>query len=348
MDYEIQLPSIGEYTEMTVGDKNAIGLLCNGELTEYTNLSIPVFNNSSAFRGQDDFRKLVIGANVGNMAFDGDRHIKEVILTGTSVGNWAFRGTTLERFIAPNLTSLSDSCLQNSTDLSFVYAPNVKHVGALALNACESLTDEGAESVFSNAVSFSGNVEFRGCISLENVYLPKLTDLAKYAANGTTFGNCYHLRRVYIPNLVTSTKSTASIPQSFFYRTASIWIFRVPLATSINEQPSDINCPNVKLFDSSVANIPAGWISRFVQFAKILILRKTDAVTSIANSTGMTQSFAVKVYVPSALKSSYESATNWSTLLANGKVEFYDLEGSRFEDPDYDDTDIYNADRGDL
>ena len=69
---------------------------------------------------------------------------------------------------------------------------------------------------------------------------------------------------------------------------------------------------------------------------------------NITNFTAETTPNPIKVYVPSDLIPDYEEATNWSSLLASNYVEFHALEGSRFEDPFYDDTDIYNADRDSL
>ena len=74
-----------------------------------------------------------------------------------------------------------------------------------------------------------------------------------------------------------------------------------------------------------------------------IICRKTGSIMSLANTAGLdsTQFKASgaggTLYVPSALKSTYESATNWATVLAwnaNNKVEA--LEGSIYETVYYD------------
>lgn len=70
-----------------------------------------------------------------------------------------------------------------------------------------------------------------------------------------------------------------------------------------------------------------------------LILRKTGSITTMAQSNSLNSSATtakpLHVYVPSALKSTYEAATNWSTWVADGKVIFEDLEGSAFESEDW-------------
>ncbi len=76
-----------------------------------------------------------------------------------------------------------------------------------------------------------------------------------------------------------------------------------------------------------------------------LILRKTDSVCTLSNVSAFTNtpfrgynSLSGVVYVPSALISSYESATNWSTLVTGGYLSFAPLEGSAYENIDWDDS----------
>ena len=69
---------------------------------------------------------------------------------------------------------------------------------------------------------------------------------------------------------------------------------------------------------------------------KTLILRHTSVValnndtlanTPFAGYNGLTG----KCYVPSALISSYQTASNWSTLYSGGTCEFVAIEGSEYE-----------------
>lgn len=70
---------------------------------------------------------------------------------------------------------------------------------------------------------------------------------------------------------------------------------------------------------------------------KKLILRKADAICTLGNTSALAGTpFASggsggTVYVPSALISSYQVATNWSTLYNAGTCTFVALEGSPYE-----------------
>lgn len=70
-----------------------------------------------------------------------------------------------------------------------------------------------------------------------------------------------------------------------------------------------------------------------------LILRRTASITSANQSNALQGSRSttkpIHVYVPSALKATYESATNWSTWVNDGTIIFEELEGSAYESEDW-------------
>ena len=61
-----------------------------------------------------------------------------------------------------------------------------------------------------------------------------------------------------------------------------------------------------------------------------MIIRNSN-VTSLANVAHLTNTLNCTIYVPSDLIESYKIATNWSTVYAQGKVNFVALEGSKYE-----------------
>lgn len=69
----------------------------------------------------------------------------------------------------------------------------------------------------------------------------------------------------------------------------------------------------------------------------VLILRNSSVVTlgniNVFANTPFTgrQSRTADLYVPSALITQYEQATNWSTILSNGYVTIHAIEGSYYE-----------------
>lgn len=78
----------------------------------------------------------------------------------------------------------------------------------------------------------------------------------------------------------------------------------------------------------------------------VLVLRNSSVVTlghiNVFTNTPFTgrQSRTADLYVPSALISEYEQATNWSTILTNGYVTIHAIEGSQYENYYVDGTPI--------
>lgn len=69
-----------------------------------------------------------------------------------------------------------------------------------------------------------------------------------------------------------------------------------------------------------------------------LVLRKTGSICTLDNVSAFTNtpmrgynSLTGTVYVPSALISTYQTATNWKTLYDNGTLTFAAIEGSLYE-----------------
>ncbi len=67
-----------------------------------------------------------------------------------------------------------------------------------------------------------------------------------------------------------------------------------------------------------------------------LILRKTTAVslgatTAFDNTPAKAGGTGMNVYVPSALISTYQTASNWSTIYARNTMTFVAIEGSYYE-----------------
>lgn len=287
--------------------------------------------------------------------FSGCTHLTDVNFpSAVYAGNNAFRNCAIKKIDSSNF-------------------PVLRYVtGQHNFEGNEALTDVDLPSFVSDGNSTNGYYMFSHCTSLKNVNLPNMTTLKFYM-----FENCTSLENLYLPsinctfgsNWAGSLKGCTSLRRVFFpsqtgafgfdgtNRTFSgdnaLEIVRVPLITSfIGNGDIFSSATGMKLLDlGSVGSIPVYVENSVVRYTKILILRKSDAITTIANSAAFnatTTPTPIKVYVPSALISSYEEGTNWSTLLANNYVEFLALEGSRFEDPDFDDTDIYNADRDNL
>ena len=94
------------------------------------------------------------------------------------------------------------------------------------------------------------------------------------------------------------------------------------------------------LEDADIGNTAAIAANAFVNCNKLqtLILRKSDAICTLANVSAFTNTpmrgyngLSGTIYVPSALISTYQTATNWSTIYGEGYVTFTAIEGSQYE-----------------
>lgn len=169
--------------------------------------------------------------------------------------------------------------------------------GAFAESAITSATGTAPTRIETEA--------FRYCASLITIKFPNVenVNVASYA-----FANCATLEEVHLPKLSNISSTT------FMCAT----------------------CPNLKVADLGVIGSMTNNMFNGDTSLRTLILRKTGSIctTNWANAgvfggiyNNPTES---TIYVPSALISSYQSATNWSTLYNMG-VTFSAIEGSIYE-----------------
>lgn len=173
-----------------------------------------------------------------------------------------------------------------------------------------------------------GNM-FNRCTSLTSVSIPNVTT---QIGTGAFFG-CTLLQTINMPNALTGmvnvfngctslqeatfTKSTA-VGNSFFFGCSSL--AKVDLSSSTISTNGAIN-----------ANAFKGCSS-----LKTIILRKLTIFTLGATSAFDGTPFANggtggTIYVPSALISTYQAASNWSTINGYGTITWKAIEGSQYE-----------------
>lgn len=220
----------------------------------------------------------------------------------TNIHTNAFNGcTNLETISFPNVTSLETYAFSGCTKLRSALLPKNATIPSYAFENCSSLEVFD----FSNITNVDGKNAFKNT-KLSGVYAPKATI---GASSGSQFEDCTSLLYSRAPN-----HSSSSIIRISCYR----------------------GCTALKLVDCGSASSLVAINFQNCTSLEVLILRRTSSITALGNTnnfSGVTQN--VKVYVPSALKSSYESATNWSTLVSNGIVSFYNLENSAYEEKDF-------------
>ena len=176
-----------------------------------------------------------------------------------------------------------------------VTANNIVAYGFSGYTGITSFTADSVTLLRQNVLS--------DCTNLTSVSFAGATSV-----NGTLqFSNCSNLTSVNLPNL-------ASINNQVFQGCTSLEIIDLPKVTAMNRSGVFRNCyklQTVILRHSSV----------------VAINNDTFANTPLAGYNGLTGT----VYVPDSLITSYQTATNWSTLYSNGTVSFVKIEGSIYE-----------------
>jgi hypothetical protein len=195
-------------------------------------------------------------------------------------------------FTADELTSLVKAYVEGTLE---VYEDNV----ATSIRASSFRDIKNLQTVVLENVTTIGSQSFDGCTNLKNVYLPKLTTL-----NYRVFYNCSNLKYIELPSLVTISST-------------------------------DHFCSNYALEWADMGNADSlrGNMFSNCRIMKRLFLRKENSICTNTDKNIFTNTpfkgynnligFA---YVPSALISTYEAATNWAALYNAGTCFFKPLE----------------------
>lgn len=188
----------------------------------------------------------------------------------------------------------------NSKPITSISGANVTDIKGHALENCTALK----RASFPSLVSVTGTYIFQGCSNLEVASFPELT---------TTSGNSYMFYK--LKSSITGAKAIIVMPKA---SSLGSRVFDRAFADKIDLGP-DLASLSRDLFYNNVEGVTVN----------TLILRRTaDVVTSPNTDTikGLKD-----VYVPSALVSTYEGASNWSTRVAAGKITFHAIENSPYE-----------------
>lgn len=244
--------------------------------------------------------------------------------------------------IFPNAMVVKDLAFYGNIHLTSVHLSNASIIGSSAFRMCSALTDvslPSAETIHINA--------FEACSSLISISLPEATVIGSSA-----FQNCTNLTTIDFPNVTRlhdtvfsgCTKlSSLTLPYvcspgaGTFYncRSISYWvhdstgIYTACFQGCINLLAVDVS----STFGSS--NTRPSMFSNCSKFSTFIIrksslvaLSNTNAFTNSPFSSGGTGG---SLYVPSALVSKYQSATNWVTVLAYPNNQILPIEGSIYE-----------------
>ena len=187
--------------------------------------------------------------------------------------------------------------------------------------------------------SLLGSYAFGNCSQLETIFLPDVLDMVGDDTfvfgltwlGSRTFSNCTSLREFCTEvSFVGSSAST-----NLFERCTALERVITPNFSGILPMRMFTGCTNLKIVDCSPTSFSTYCFENCGALRTIVL--RTTTVAPLSNVNAFTGTpFAVggtggTAYVKSALITSYQTATNWSTLYAAGTCNFVAIEGSIYE-----------------
>ena len=231
-----------------------------------------------------------------NYAFNGCNALKEVIFEeGIETIPHHFLCSSYLRNINPTITipstvkTIEESAFRNLGIKSITIPDSVTSIGQSAFDGCTGLTS----ITIPDSVTSIGQYAFYGCTGLTSITIPNsVTSIGQYA-----FYGCTGLTSVTIGNSVTS------IGQSAFYGCTGL---------------TSITIMGKPYFNNYC----------FQNTSKVeqLVMKDTTGVPTLystycfSGSTLYNSSSTAKIYVPSNLLASYQTATNWSNATIKAKL----------------------------
>lgn len=291
----------GSLSSVTV---DALNVTENGTYTAQSGHAYSPVTVSVSGGGDDDLKK-VINRSVTTLTLPSDL---------TTIGNYAFHScTNLEISSLPSgLTTIGDYSFCGCHKLALTSIPSgVTTIGDRAFYDCRKL----ALTSIPNTVTSIGTGAFAGCATIKSITCEgTITYLGSYAFGKGASGDRSYFVSVMLPNLAVSTLS-----QVFGSSSSSLG----------NSYLTTVDIGNT----SAIAASAFGYCKKL----QTLVIRKTGSICTLANVSAFTNtpmrgynSLTGTVYVPSALISSYKTATNWKTLYDGGTLTFAAIEGSQY------------------
>lgn len=206
-----------------------------------------------------------------------------------------------------------------------------------------------------NCTEIGGNA-FDGCTNLRELYIPEYVGNPNWGQprNGINmFTNCGNLEKIYAPKCkyvpqwlptgvaknkiaeITLSPEVSRLGQACFKGT-KIEIASFPFVMRMYQQVfqlcDDLTTVDVNLGEWRLENNVFSQSAKFNTFIiRATTMRSLDNVNTFAGTPFADGGAGGTLYVPSALVSSYQSATNWSTVLGYTNNQILPIEGSYYE-----------------
>ena len=171
---------------------------------------------------------------------------------------------------------------------------------------------------------------FGGCPNLVSASFPAITNWQNFNVNNASYGKLQSLRLLDIPSVITiNAQSLTQMP--------SLTEVILPSAKEINSNGFSTGGSGITTVDlgESFEKFKSWAFNGSQNILNTVIIRNTQAVPIVENSSNSLPKRTVNYYVPSALISSYQTATNWATYYNDGYCNFIALEGSPYESEDW-------------
>lgn len=276
------------------------------------------------------------GGTSGQLAFP-NGFVDAVEAIETSGGGYSaddIAATGITGNVELTVSSIRDNGFRGQP-VSSVTGDNITRIGAYSFGVCKSL-----ETVsFPNLTSFGYGAFLES--GLKTVSFDSLVSIANGDDGKYAFQECRSLEKVLFPNL--ETIGTGDKYMFYNAGTSSSYKLVVVLPKIKNLGTRTFDRSYAKAIDigpdlTAITGADVFYCNLEKASVQTLILRYTGGVVTTANTDRIKG--LRDVYVPQALISSYENASNWSTRVAAGKITFHAIEGSVYENAYADGTPI--------
>ena len=243
--------------------------------------------------------------------------------------------TTAATSLPNGVTTIGDYAFRGCSNLALTSLPSgVTSLGEYAFYGCSNL----ALTSLPSGITSVGDHAFYQCSRLALTSLPSgVTNIGAYA-----FQRCASITSISCAGAITSLGSNAFVGSSAYPMQIAHVSFPNMVVSSLGYVFGSATAANAckLLEDADIGNTKAIAANAFANCYKLqtLILRKSDAICTLANVNAFQNTpirgyngLSGTIYVPSALISTYQTATNWSTIYGEGHVTFAAIEGSQYE-----------------
>lgn len=215
---------------------------------------------------------------------------------------------------------------------------------AVTTVAAQAFCRKPITSISGSAVTTVKTAAFQDCSSLTSATFPALTTIESNAfrssaltsasfplctsVGGTAFEACQSLTSISLPSVTT--------PSNFAYNCQNLENVDLSACTTVAGGTFQ-QCYKLATLDLPACTKIQNNAFYNARILSTLILRNSSVVT-LDNVGAFTNtpmrgynSLSGTIYVPSALVSSYQTASNWSSLYSGGHCTFAAIEGSQYE-----------------